>query len=375
MAIQLKRDSAADWTSNNPTLESGRVGIETDTKRFKIGDGSTAWTSLEYENSGEHGAEDTVASATTTAIGATVSENVSITGTTTITGFGTVAAGTKRWGRFTGVLTLTHNGTSLILPGAANITTAAGDRFVAVSLGSGNWVVHSYTKASGEAVVGTSGSSALSTDYLFHDDHDEATAAGSWAGVTSGTGAAVSQGTGEASEPGLITLSTGTTTTGYYFLRRGGATGYLFSGGVFTFTQRVKIPTLSDGTETFTVYSGFSDGAGDGTDGIFFRYTHGTVSGNWQGVCRNNNSESGSTLNTAVPVVAATWYKLTFVVNAAGTSVEFFIDGVSVGTITTNIPVTTGRETGMQFGIIKSAGTTARTMSSGYVRAHCSLTR
>lgn len=163
MAIQLKRDSAADWTSNNPTLESGRVGIETDTKRFKIGDGSTAWTSLEYENSGEHGAEDTVASATTTAIGATVSENVSITGTTTITGFGTVAAGTKRWGRFTGALTLTHNGTSLILPGAANITTAAGDRFVAVSLGSGNWVVHSYTKASGEAVVGGSGGSGGET--------------------------------------------------------------------------------------------------------------------------------------------------------------------------------------------------------------------
>jgi len=165
MAIQLKRDSAAHWTSINPTLESGRVGIETDTKRFKIGDGSTAWTSLEYENSGEHGAEDTVASATTTAIGATTSENVSITGTTTITGFGTAAAGTKRWGRFTGALTLTHNGTSLILPGAANITTAAGDRFTAVSLGSGNWVVYSYTRASGFAAVEYIPQNSQSTAY------------------------------------------------------------------------------------------------------------------------------------------------------------------------------------------------------------------
>lgn len=145
---------ASLWTSSNPTLLAGERGVESDTKRFKIGDGSTAWNSLEYSTSGEHGAEDTVASATTCAIGATVSENVSITGTTTITGFGTVAAGTKRWGRFTGVLTLTHNGTSLILPGAANITTAAGDRFCAYSLGSGNWLVHSYTKANGEAVVG-----------------------------------------------------------------------------------------------------------------------------------------------------------------------------------------------------------------------------
>lgn len=46
--IQLRRDSAADFTSANPTLAEGEVGIETDTLRFKIGDGSTAWNSLRY---------------------------------------------------------------------------------------------------------------------------------------------------------------------------------------------------------------------------------------------------------------------------------------------------------------------------------------
>lgn len=97
-------------------------------------------------------AEATVASATTTDIGAATSEHVSITGTTTITGFGTVAAGTRRTGRFTGALTLTHNATSLILPGGANITTAAGDRFSARSLGSGNWVVDWYQRANGQAI-------------------------------------------------------------------------------------------------------------------------------------------------------------------------------------------------------------------------------
>lgn len=101
-------------------------------------------------------AEATVASATTTDLGALASEHVSITGTTTITGFGTVAAGTRRSGRFTGALTLTHHATSLILPGAANITTAAGDRFTAISLGSGNWVVYHYTKADGTAISGSS---------------------------------------------------------------------------------------------------------------------------------------------------------------------------------------------------------------------------
>lgn len=46
--IQEKRDSAADWTSENPTLESGRIGVETDTRKFKFGDGATAWTLLPY---------------------------------------------------------------------------------------------------------------------------------------------------------------------------------------------------------------------------------------------------------------------------------------------------------------------------------------
>ena len=48
---------------------------------------------------------------------------------------------------FQGILTLTHNATSLILPGGASITTAAGDSCVAISLGSGNWRVISYSSS------------------------------------------------------------------------------------------------------------------------------------------------------------------------------------------------------------------------------------
>ena len=48
--IQLKRSTAASWTSNNPVLFVGEIGYETDTKKFKIGDGSTAWTSLTYSS-------------------------------------------------------------------------------------------------------------------------------------------------------------------------------------------------------------------------------------------------------------------------------------------------------------------------------------
>ena len=46
--LQNRRDTAANWTSNNPTLAQGEIGYETDTTKFKIGDGATAWNSLAY---------------------------------------------------------------------------------------------------------------------------------------------------------------------------------------------------------------------------------------------------------------------------------------------------------------------------------------
>ena len=104
-------------------------------------------------------ATQTIASATTTDIGAATSNSVIVSGTTTITGLGTIAAGAERVVQFSGALTLTHNATSLILPGGASITTAAGDVASFVSLGAGNWRCTGYQKASGQAVVASGTSS------------------------------------------------------------------------------------------------------------------------------------------------------------------------------------------------------------------------
>ena len=46
--LQQRRDTAANWTSNNPTLAAGELGIETDTSKFKVGTGSATWTALAY---------------------------------------------------------------------------------------------------------------------------------------------------------------------------------------------------------------------------------------------------------------------------------------------------------------------------------------
>lgn len=59
VTIQSRRDTAADWTSNNPTLASGEFGIETDTGQMKVGDGATAWTSLNYFSTPAADASDT----------------------------------------------------------------------------------------------------------------------------------------------------------------------------------------------------------------------------------------------------------------------------------------------------------------------------
>lgn len=100
-----------------------------------------------------------IARAATTNIGTATGNLVHLTGTTTITGLGTVQAGTRRIVRFAGAGTLTHNATSLILPGAANITTAANDCAIFVSEGSGNWRCVAYSRANGTALVGSGGAS------------------------------------------------------------------------------------------------------------------------------------------------------------------------------------------------------------------------
>lgn len=55
--IQIRRDIASQWTTNNPILADGELGFETDTGRLKIGDGATAWTGLIYrfEPTNDHG--------------------------------------------------------------------------------------------------------------------------------------------------------------------------------------------------------------------------------------------------------------------------------------------------------------------------------
>jgi hypothetical protein len=46
--IQFRGDSAANWASANPVLADREMGLETDTKKFKVGNGALSWNSLDY---------------------------------------------------------------------------------------------------------------------------------------------------------------------------------------------------------------------------------------------------------------------------------------------------------------------------------------
>ena len=92
--IQLRRDTAANWTSANPTLSSGELGYETDTGKFKIGNAAgTAWTSLSYAAVTAYGdlsgtpSAYTLPTATTSVLG-----GVKVDGTTVTIASGVISA-------------------------------------------------------------------------------------------------------------------------------------------------------------------------------------------------------------------------------------------------------------------------------------------
>ena len=131
-------DSAAEIASSKLDLSGVGQAIVMSSKAIKLAKGAD------------------VASANALTLG-TDGNYFDITGTTTITSIGTLGVGTVVKLHFDGILTFTHHATDLILPGGANITTAAGDECELVEYATGDWRCASYTKASGASVASATG--------------------------------------------------------------------------------------------------------------------------------------------------------------------------------------------------------------------------
>lgn len=182
--------TASDWTSIlNDIRDALTQSVSRDGQTIISGDlqmGGNKLTNLEpgslqgdsaaWQQIFSQGQQINLASAATVDIGAQNSTLINITGTTTIASFGANYNG-PRYIRFDGALTLTNSAT-LVLPGSANITTAAGDSAIAVPLGlpATGWRVAAYQRADGSFPS----SSLTGTVAISNGGTGQATAAGSF---------------------------------------------------------------------------------------------------------------------------------------------------------------------------------------------------
>jgi len=176
-----------------------------------------------------------------------------------------------------------------------------------------------------------------------------------------------------ANRQGIIELSTSTSATSRSYIATSNQTStqsMVLGGGKILYEVSVQIPTLSTSGERFAFIAGFTSTLNSITisNGAAFLYDEGGVaagsaaSANWQVVTSSATTRTYTT--TATTVTAGQWYKLQVIVNAAATSVGFYIDGTLVHTETSTIPTAA---IGFANQIIKSNGTTARTVLVDYV--------
>jgi hypothetical protein len=126
------------------------------------------------------------------------------------------------------------------------------------------------------------------------------------------------------------------------------------------------VTNLSSSTETYHIEAGFFDGlAGTVNNAAYFTYTHGTNAGNW--TCVTTAGGTSTSTDSTIAASTTAYHRLEVCVNAAASSVEFWIDGVKRATHTTNIPSGTGQRAGVAVNMRKSNGTGLRQLRCDYM--------
>jgi hypothetical protein len=181
-------------------------------------------------------------------------------------------------------------------------------------------------------------------------------------------------------QQGVVQWSTGTGATNFVVAYSGFGNPYVlwFGGGTWSYQTSINITTLSTsaftGGERYEMRFGFGDSgnANAEANGAIFMYDA-LSSANW--LCQTMQGGVTTSTTTATVVAAATWIKLRIEINAAGTSVAFYINGTLVATHTTNIPLgSNNRFLMMKMGFFKKTGTTARILQIDYVGYESTLT-
>ena len=163
--MQQRRDTAANWTSNNPTLAAGEIGFESDTYFFKIGDGTTAWTSLGYAGGGTGSFATTATAAGTTTLTSLSKATQNFTGTQTqtivlpVTSTLSLGFSFQILNNSTQSLTINSSGGNLI----ATLQTGFSGLFICTSLSGTTAASWDYQYSGFDVVSGTGGTVLLAT--------------------------------------------------------------------------------------------------------------------------------------------------------------------------------------------------------------------
>jgi hypothetical protein len=143
--IQVRRGTASQWTSANPTLAAGEWGFETDTGKVKIGDGTTAWTSLAYIGGG-----DVTLTGTQTLTNKTLTAPIITIATTTDSGSGYTLVLTDQ----SKVIEMSNgSGNTLTIPTNSSVAFPIGTTITVLQVGSGQTTI----AGAGVTINGTPG--------------------------------------------------------------------------------------------------------------------------------------------------------------------------------------------------------------------------
>lgn len=167
------QDSEQNVLNTNPVVLDSRgqaiiYGVGAYRQILTDADGNLIWDQpvSDYQTS-VFGPQDTLAANTVTDLGSVASNNILITGTTTINSFGTsaVASNPVYLLQFQSPLTITYNATSMILPGGANLTTAANSSALVevIDPAMGYWRMIAYFSPSVSGSLGTAASQNIGT--------------------------------------------------------------------------------------------------------------------------------------------------------------------------------------------------------------------
>jgi hypothetical protein len=162
-----------------------------------------------------------------------------------------------------------------------------------------------------------------------------------WQGTLLPTAAAGVAST-ESGHIGIIQNVSSASSLGMFSAPAGVTTGtLLLGGGIITLNWIFKITALSNATIRYTLRFGLGDTATTSAttpaNAVYFEYSDNLNSGNW-----NYNTASASSITTTNSATAVTtgWHNAQITINAAASSVNFTMDGVSLGNVTATIPTT-----------------------------------